>query len=188
MSGFIAVSVTLIGLTGVLFTLAIFIQMILSFPAMLSSNSQAYVHQQRKTYNISADQDATFLETTAEVDAEWEDEQQEQETAHTSVEIWIDSLDEATHSWDSDAEVPPRMSERGYPGARQAEPITRGRSLRRRRAIVSRRDLRPKNSQVLNDQREHDFEVEQSIGAENVSVSDRQKCSPGWRKSMRWTR
>lgn len=54
MSSVIAVSVSLVGLSAALFTLVIFIQMILSFPAMLSSNSQAYVQQQRKLHHIRA--------------------------------------------------------------------------------------------------------------------------------------
>lgn len=52
MSSVIAVSVSLLGLSLALFTLVIFIQMILSFPAMLSSNSQAYVQQHRKLHHI----------------------------------------------------------------------------------------------------------------------------------------
>ncbi|ROV97208.1 hypothetical protein VSDG_04795 [Cytospora chrysosperma] len=48
MSSVIAVCVSLIGLVCVSFIAVIFIQMILSFPAMLSSNSQAYIQQQRK--------------------------------------------------------------------------------------------------------------------------------------------
>lgn len=55
MSSIIAVSVSLLGLSLVLFTLAIFVQMVLSFPAMLSSNSQAYVQQQRKHHHIPRD-------------------------------------------------------------------------------------------------------------------------------------
>lgn len=54
MSSVIAVSVSLLGLSLALFTLIIFIQMILSFPAMLSSNSQTYVQQQRKYHHISS--------------------------------------------------------------------------------------------------------------------------------------
>lgn len=50
MSSVIAVSVSLLGLSLALFTLVIFIQMVLSFPAMLSSNSQAYVQQHRKLH------------------------------------------------------------------------------------------------------------------------------------------
>lgn len=57
MSSVIAVSVSLLGLSLALFTLVIFIQMILSFPAMLSSNSQAYVQQQRKFHHISSRHD-----------------------------------------------------------------------------------------------------------------------------------
>lgn len=73
MSSVIAVSVSLLGLSLALFTLIIFIQMILSFPAMLSSNSQAYVQQQRKLHHISSRHDL-YDETSPEELAEDNDE------------------------------------------------------------------------------------------------------------------
>lgn len=54
MSSIIAVSVSLIGLLAAVFTLVIFVELIVSFPAMLTSNSQAYVKQQRKTYTFGS--------------------------------------------------------------------------------------------------------------------------------------
>lgn len=82
MSSVIAVSVSLLGLLMALFTCIIFIQMILSFPAMLSSNSQAYVQQQRKLHHIPSGNDALLQDTAASswdehvVDDSWEDEEE----------------------------------------------------------------------------------------------------------------
>lgn len=187
MSGFIAVSVSLIGLLGVLFTLAIFIQMILSFPAMLSSNSQTYVQQQRKIYNISAG--PGFEDNEADADAELQYEYAT-EKADDSVERWIDVVDEVTN--DSGSGLGKTQSSQGRRrslGARRTEPITRGRPLRRRRRTTTARPgLRAKNAWRLDDQSDCDFETEQVHEAAWQPNHDRQHCNPGWRKSMEWTR
>ncbi|KAJ4414704.1 hypothetical protein N0V82_007755 [Gnomoniopsis sp. IMI 355080] len=179
MSGFIAVSVSLIGLSGVLFTLAIFVQMILSFPAMLSSNSQTYVQQQRKTYHISASLEPEFEEMEMNVDAELEYEQ-EQEEYDDSVERWIDVVDEAMTNFSPSSEITQRSQRRRSVGSQRAEPITRGRPRRRRRrAGTIRPALRSKPSTwQSNDQKDYGFEVEQ------VPTQDRRHCNPAWRNRM----
>lgn len=78
MSSVIAVSVSLLGLSLALFTFIIFIQMILSFPDMLSSNSQAYVQQQRKLHHIRSGNDLYYdMASSSEelADDSWEDEE-----------------------------------------------------------------------------------------------------------------
>lgn len=197
MSGFIAVSVSLIGLSGVLFTMAIFIQMILSFPAMLSSNSQTYVQQQRKTYNISAslgfeeiemDVDAE-LEDEYEYEYEYEQEEEEQENLNDSVGKWIDVVDEAMNSSNAKSETTKTTQGRTYRGAMRAESqITRGRPLRRgrrRTATTTRPGLYPKNTwRLLDDQSDYDVETDGAHETEGVPTHDRQHCHPTWRKTM----
>lgn len=179
MSGFIAVSVSLIGLFGVLFTLAIFIQMILSFPVMLSSNSQTYVQQQRKTYHISASHEPEFEDVEDEdVDAELEYEQ-EQEEVDDSVEKWIDVVDEAMSNSSLNPDVTQKSQGRRARGAIRMEPITRGRPRTRRwRTATTRPALRSKNTWQSDDQSDYDFETEQ------VPTHDKQHCHPAWRNSM----
>lgn len=186
MSGIIAVSVSLIGLTGVLFTLGILVQMILSFPAMLSSNSQAYVHQQRKTYTLGAKEEAQPLHITVGVEAEWEYELEE-EQFDISVEKWIDSVVEATNGLDSEAESVKAAQRRINMGARQPEHVTRGRPLRRkRRTVVTRQGLRPNQTSGV-DHPSDDHEYDADAGA-HQPTDDRHLCSPGWRESIKWTR
>lgn len=165
-SGFIAVSVSLIGLTGVLFTLAIFIQMIVSFPDMLSSNSQAYVHQQRKTYIISRDQEPESLDLTVEAEAEWEDEQ-DQGRIENMVERWIELVDEATKD-DSFEAGPTEKTQGGRQLASRGVEPRRGRSLGRQRRTAFAKP-------ALDNQSDYDLDTEP-------------KCSPAWQKSMKWTR
>lgn len=111
----IAVSVSLIGLSAVVFTLAILVELIVSFPQMLSSNSQAYVHQQRKLYNISGAPDPRTETTTEGLRQEQEDK---------SGDRWID-VDEQTSGGIS---TTPRSTALR---ARRKESMSRGRTLKR---------------------------------------------------------
>lgn len=192
MSGFIAVSVSLIGLSGVLFTLAIFIQMILSFPAMLSSNSQTYVQQQRKAYTICPAPVPEEFEM--EVDAELEDEPETEleleldKVYDDSVERWIDVVDEA-RNMSCVKPAPTQISQRRPIVSTRAGPITRGRSWRRRRRTTGTTTrpggLRLKNtSWRCDEQRDYDFETDNAYETEDMPSHERQRCNPAWRNSM----
>lgn len=185
MSGFIAVSVSLIGLSGVLFTLAIFIQMILSFPAMLSSNSQTYVQQQRKAYTISPAPVPEEFEVDEEL--EYDEPETELDEAHDdSVERWIDVVDEAMNI-SSVKPATTQISRRISIGSTRAEPITRGRSWRRRRrtGTTTRPGLRSKNTSWGRDeQSDYHHETENAYETEDMPSHERQRCNPAWRNSM----
>lgn len=184
-SGFIAVSVCLIGLMGAVFTLAIFIQMIVSFPDMLSSNSQAYVHQQRKTYTLNQDQEPDHVEVTAEAEAEWEheyDQEQEQEQERkweqdhvlSMVGKWVALVDEATKGGNSEAEHPNGTQSSWQLRSQQVEPI-RGRPLRRRTTAFAKHEIRSNDTALIDEQSDHDLDAAHT-------------CSPAsrWQKSMKW--
>lgn len=181
MSSVIAVCVSFIGLVCVSFIAVIFIQMILSFPAMLSSNSQAYIQQQRKYHHIPSPEaldlsqfaispiDGAETETEAETEAETEPEW----AADDAVDRWIDDVDEQTSDCGSEVNHIPMY--RTACLARGLEPITRGRPLRRqRRRHTSRAMFRIKDDD--NDSRSRDpFD------------RTRPHCGQGWR-SVEWTR
>lgn len=208
MSGFIAVSVSLIGLSGVLFTLAIFIQMILSFPAMLSSNSQTYVQQQRKVYTIGPApvfeefDEELQIGVDADEELECDDEPEtdmELDEVDDSVERWIEVVDEAMNMSGAKPATTTRQISQGRKstvGTLRAEPITRGRSRRRSRSwrTGTTRPRLPhsnnKNTWRLDEQTDDDyyyycFETEDAHETENVlSYGERRHWNPAWRNSM----
>lgn len=190
MSGFIAVSVSLIGLSGVLFTLAIFIQMILSFPAMLSSNSQSYVQQQRKAYTISAAPVPEELELDEEL--EYDEPETELDEVHDdSVERWIDVVDEAMNNISSVKSASTtqisQQRRKSIVGATRAKPITRGRARRRRSraGTTTRPGLRSKTTSWRRyEQSDCEFETENAYDTENMPFHERQHCNPAWRNTL----
>lgn len=166
-SSVIAVSVSLIGLLGVVFTLAILVQMLLSFPAMLSSNSQAYIRQQRKLYNIGSNYEAAWGEGEVE----------EVDGCRAVEDSWVDMVDE-DNSFPSDACTEPvgAAGKRTHAGARRPESMTRGRTLRRsRRRHSTRTVMRVQDARRMHREAGHEHEDE------------RQECSVRWR-SMEWSR
>ncbi|KUI57576.1 hypothetical protein VP1G_04841 [Cytospora mali] len=177
MSSVIAVCVSFIGLALILINAVIFIQMILSFPAMLSSNSQAYVQQQRKYHHIPSPEafDSSYLATSTieGAEAETETEQEQEWVADESVDRWIDEVDDQTNDCSSEVELTPRHRAPGL--ARGLEPITRGRPLRRqRRRHTSRAVFRFKDDHGCH-------EDDQDI------TRGRPHCVRGWR-SVEWTK
>lgn len=191
MSGFIAVSVSLIGLSGVLFTLAIFIQMILSFPAMLSSNSQTYVQQQRKAYTIRPAPVPEECEVEVDAELEYDEPETELEEVDDSVERWIDVVDEAMNVSSIKSPTTTQMSRQGRKsaiGTISARPVTRGRSRRRRRrtGTATRLGLRSKDTTWRRDeQSDYDYETENAYETENTPSHQRQQhCNPAWRNSL----
>lgn len=183
MSSVIAVCVSLIGLLGVVFTVGIFVQMLLSFPAMLSSNSRAYVQQQRKLYNISPSPSHELL-------LEEEDFGQAVD-AVVAEDSWVDLVDEDTSSFASDAESMEPAAKRAHAGARRLEPITRGRTLRRaRRRHSTRTVIRVHDARLLHQddhQQSHDANTCRDTAMSGREASGRQDCLPGWR-TMEWSR
>lgn len=168
MSSAIAVGVSLIGLLGVVFTLGIFVQMLLSFPAMLSSNSQTYVQQQRKLYNISSNYEAAPVhEEIEEVDG------------RTIEDSWVDMVDEDASNLLSDAESMGAAARRSHVVLRRQESMTRGRTLKRSRrrhsATTWRTVMRVQDARRMHHAASHDEE------------DGKQECSVGWR-SMEWSR
>ncbi|KAF3762666.1 hypothetical protein M406DRAFT_333038 [Cryphonectria parasitica EP155] len=123
MSSIIAVSVSLIGLSAVVFTLAIFVELIVSFPAMLTSNSQAYVQQQRKVYNISSSSGSQDAAVALELD-QGDDE---------DADRWIDVADEEPGAHSRKTDVVTRGTRGGFSTTawRREQTVTRGRTLRR---------------------------------------------------------
>lgn len=174
MSSMIAVCVSFIGLALILINAVIFIQMILSFPAMLSSNSQDYVQQQRKYHHIPPPEVLDYLATSVTDGAEAEAEpDQEEWEADESVDRWIDDVDEQTNDCSSKVQhIPTRH--RTATLVRGLEPVTRGRPLRRqRRRHVSRTIFRVKDDSDLD--RHED------------SHRARPECIKGWR-TVEWSR
>lgn len=134
MSSIIAVCVSFIGLAVVLINAVIFLQMILSFPAMMSSNSQSYIQQQRRHHHIPSPEvfDPSHLATPAtdDTDVEIETETEQAWVADGSVDRWLEDVDEQTDDCGPEARQAPRHGPVNL--ARGPEPITRGRSLRRK--------------------------------------------------------
>ncbi|KAJ0108448.1 hypothetical protein J7T55_002052 [Diaporthe amygdali] len=193
MSSFIAVCVTFAGLALIIVNVAIFLQMLLSFPAMLSSNSQAYVQQQRKLHHIPSspeDMNASYgapLHVEV-VDVDAEDEQEWETTGRWADDVEEDQADDCS----SEAFVTPRT----VPATvRRSDSMTRGRPLRRqRRRYIARTVLRVKD---IGRVRDSDYESEFSEtelrarggGARSRSCAGRagRDCRGGWR-GMDWTR
>lgn len=192
MSSIIAVCVSFIGLALVLINAVIFIQMILSFPAMLSSNSQDYIQQQRKYHHIPSSPspldalDSSYLVTSAddggaeaEAEAEVETEAEQEWAADESVVgRWIDDVDEQTN--DSSSEVyhaPARQRTTNL--SRGVEPMTRGRPLRRqRRRHATRAMFR------IKDDLDQDDTEDDCYTTRGRTTS---RCAKGWR-SVEWAR
>lgn len=196
MSSVIAVCVSFIGFASIIAVLVVFIQMILSFPAMLSSNSQTYIQQQRHHHQIplpddvfdpgypatsaidGADVDDVDVdvdvdgETETETEADWTEPEW---TADEAVDRWIDDVDEQTSDCSSAAGSHVPVYYKTACLARGIEPITRGRPLRRgqRGKHVSRAVLRLRD----------DFE---SRSRDRVDGT-RPACAPSWR-NVEWAR
>ncbi|PSR86957.1 hypothetical protein BD289DRAFT_482386 [Coniella lustricola] len=151
MSSILAVSVSLIGLLGAVFTLAIFVELVVSFPAMLTSNSQTYVHQQRNTYTFSSNAEPTLPQQHQQAqqlpphqeqqepeDEDWERWHDEDTAAWVDEHTYLDpdaafavannsSTDQSMSCQTTNAVATtlPRRRELAM------EPVTRGRTLRR---------------------------------------------------------
>lgn len=211
MSSVIAVCVSLLGLSLALFTLAILIQMVLSFPAMLSSHSQAYIQQQRKLYHISSGQHATSsegaeaeqLEMDGLDDEDEKDDVDNHKNNHNKnknknknnsvVDRWIDVMDEATDDCSSDGD-------RGFVNGTIYEPITRGRTLRRQmredtpRGVYRVADYRQFDHDGDSDMRYYEYDVnrmdarvlEEPVRTDGF-VRESQSCTPRWR-NIEWTK
>lgn len=179
MSSVIAVAVTLIGLLGAVFTLGIFIQMLLSFPTMLSSNSRAYVQQRRKLYNISPVQEVVPAEDGPEgedIDDSWVDDTIEEDMSQLRLYV------ESTRT----------TAKKPHVQIRRMEPMTRGRTLRRSRRRQSMRTvLRVQKTGATDDDVDYDHEDQPDsehtdvVGPERAT-GGKQECSH-WR-SMEWAR
>lgn len=194
MSSFIAVCVTFLGLTLIVVNVAVFLQMLLSFPAMLSSNSQAYVQQQRKLHHIPSsreDLDESYAIAAEEEEEEDNEEDQEWETTGK----WADEAEEVedveeqyqADDCSSEAFVTPRVVVTAP--ARRPDSMTRGRPLRRqRRRNIARTMLRVKDiGRVRDSDYESEFsETEWRPTAAGARSRDR-ACRGGWR-GMDWTR
>lgn len=178
MSSVIAVAVTLIGLSGAVFTLAIFVQMLLSFPTMLSSNSRAYVQQQRKLYHISPAQDLV----PDEDGPEGEDVE----------DSWVDDVtEENTSQLRSNVESARTTTRKPHVGIRRTEPMTRGRTLRRSRRRQSMRTVvRTQETGAIGAEVAYDHEASDlehaDMAAPLRAAGGKQECRH-W-KSMEWAR
>lgn len=197
MSSFIAVCVTLLGLTLIIVNVAVFLQMLLSFPAMLSSNSHAYVQQQRKLHHIPSYREDLDESYAATADAEDEDAEEDQEwetTARWANEVAVEEEEEQYQAdgCSSKACVAPREV---VVTARRSDSMTRGRPLRRqRRRYITRTVLRAKD---IGRVRDNDYDSEYSEterrpiegGARSRDRAGRvgHDCRGGWR-GMDWTR
>lgn len=197
MSSFIAVCVTFLGLTLIIVNVAVFLQMLLSFPAMLSSNSQAYVQQQRKLHHIPSsreDLNESYAATPEADGADAEDDQEEWETTAR----WIDEVEaEEEEQEEEQADylipevcvTPPRAV---AAAARRSDSMTRGRPLRRqRRRHIARTVLRVKDlGRVLDSDYDSEYsETERRPIVAGARSRDRagHDCRGGWR-GMDWTR
>ncbi|ROW06365.1 hypothetical protein VPNG_07548 [Cytospora leucostoma] len=186
MSSIIAVCVSFIGLALVLINAVIFIQMILSFPAMMSSNSQSYIQQQRKHHHIPSPGvfDSSHLATSATYDADVETETEQAWVADESLDRWLEDLDEQTDDCGPEVQHVPRHSPVNV--ARGPEPITRGRSLRRKpRRHVPRTVFRVRDDFDLDLDEDSDH-VTSGMNGGHVDIIT-PTCVTGWR-SVEWTR
>lgn len=196
MSSFIAVCVTFLGLTLIIVNVAVFLQMLLSFPAMLSSNSQAYVQQQRKLHHIPSsreDLDESYaIEEDAEDDQEWETTARWADDVEVEAEEDEEEEQYQADDCSSEACVTPRVV---VTAARRSDSMTRGRPLRRqRRRYIARTVLRVKD---IGRVRDSDYDSEYSEterrviggGARSRDRAGRtgHDCRGGWR-GMDWTR
>ncbi|KAL1871890.1 hypothetical protein Daus18300_004523 [Diaporthe australafricana] len=196
MSSFIAVCVTFLGLTLIVVNIVVFLQMLLSFPAMLSSNSQAYVQQQRKLHHIPPSSEDIDTRSSAAQDAEGaeddaEDEQEEWETTGRWADETVEDEEEQYQADDCSSEACVAAAPRAAVAvARRSDSMTRGRPLRRqRRRYIARTVLRVKD---IGRVRDSDYDSEYSeterrvrAGAEARST-DRagragRDCRGGWR-------
>lgn len=200
MSSFIAVCVTFLGLTLIIVNVVVFLQMLLSFPAMLSSNSQAYVQQQRKLHHIPSSREDLDESYAATADAECEDGEDDQEwetTDRWADEAAVEEVEEDEEQYQADdcsSEV--CITPRIVPAAaRRSDSMTRGRPLRRqRRRVIARTMLRVKD---IGRVRDSDYDSEYSEtewrsiagGARSRDRAGRagRDCRGGWR-GMDWTR
>lgn len=199
MSSVIAVCVTFLGLTLIIINVAVFLQMLLSFPAMLSSNSQAYVQQQRKLHHIPSsreDLNESYAATPEADGADAEDDQEEWETTAR----WIDEVEAEDEDQEQEEEqtdylipevcvTPPRAV---AAAARRSDSMTRGRPLRRqRRRHIARTVLRVKDlGRVLDSDYDSEYsETERRPIVAGARSRDRagHDCRGGWR-GMDWTR
>ena len=196
MSSFIAVCVTFLGLTLIIVNVVVFLQMLLSFPAMLSSNSQAYVQQQRKLHHIPSsrqDLDESYAVDDGEDDQEWET------TGRWTDEVEVEEEEEdqeeqyQADNCSSEAFIAPKVVVTA--AARRSDSMTRGRPLRRqRRRYIARTVLRVKD---IGRVRDSDYDSEYSEterrpiggGARSRDRAGRagHDCRGGWR-GMDWTR
>lgn len=196
MSSFIAVCVTFLGLTLIIVNVAVFLQMLLSFPAMLSSNSQAYVQQQRKLHHIPSSRDDLNASYAVTEDADVADAEDDQEWETTG--RWLDEVEEEEQEEQEDQAddcrpevcVTPRAM---APAARRrSDSMTRGRPLRRqRRRCIARTVLRVKDiGRVLDSDYDSEYsEAERRPIAGGARSRDRagHDCRGGWR-GMDWAR
>lgn len=194
--------VTFLGLTLIIVNVVVFLQMLLSFPAMLSSNSQAYVQQQRKLHHIPSsreDLDGRYADTAdAEDDQEWEttgrwaDEADEaEEVEEVEVEEIEEDQEEQYQADDCSSEVcvTPRVV---VTAPRRSDSMTRGRPLRRqRRRYIARTVLRVKDiGRVLDSDYDSEYsETERRSIVGGARSRDRagHDCRGAWR-GMDWTR
>ncbi|KAG8164890.1 hypothetical protein KVR01_005165 [Diaporthe batatas] len=200
MSSFIAVCVTFLGLTLIIVNVAVFLQMLLSFPAMLSSNSQAYVQQQRKLHHIPSSRED--LDEDYAVAAEEEDEEDDDDQEWETTGRWADEAEDVEEQqyqaddFSPEAHVTPRVVVTAAT-ARRSDSMTRGRPLRRqRRRNIARTVLRVKD---IGRVRDSDYESEFSetewrpigVGARSRDRAGQagRDCRGGWtRRGMDWTR
>lgn len=196
MSSVIAVCVTFLGLTLIVVNVAVFLQMLLSFPAMLSSNSQAYVQQQRKLHHIPSyqeDLDGRYADAADDEAVDAEDDQEWETTGR-----WVDEVveeeeeeqqEEQADDCRSEVCVTPRVV---VTAPRRSDSMTRGRPLRRqRRRAIARTVLRVKDiGRVLDSDYDSEYsETERRPIVGGARSRDRagHDCRGGWR-GMDWTR
>lgn len=184
--------VTFLGLTLIIVNVAVFLQMLLSFPAMLSSNSQAYVQQQRKLHHIPSSQEglnASYAEVAdAEDDQEWET------TGRWVDEVEEEEEEEGQEDQADDCRPEVSVTPRAVAAAarRRSDSMTRGRPLRRqRRRYIARTVLRVKDiGRVLDSDYDSEYsEAERRPMVGGARSRDRagHDCRGGWR-GMDWTR
>lgn len=189
--------VTFLGLTLIIVNVVVFLQMLLSFPAMLSSNSQAYVQQQRKLHHIPSsreDLDARYADTPDAEGVDAEDDQEWETTARWADEVGEVEEEEEEEQYQADdcsseVCVTPRVV---VTAARRSDSMTRGRPLRRqRRRYIARTVLRVKDiGRVLDSDYDSEYsETERRPIMRGARSRDRagHDCRGGWR-GMDWTR
>ncbi|KKY34045.1 hypothetical protein UCDDA912_g05979 [Diaporthe ampelina] len=197
MSSFIAVCVTFLGLALIIVNVAVFLQMLLSFPAMLSSNSQAYVQQQRKLHHIPSSPEDLDGRHAAPPEADGADAEDEQEWETTGrwtdeVEVEVEEDEEEGLYQAEDCSSKVYVAPRAAAAAARSDSMTRGRPLRRqRRRYIARTVLRVKD---IGRVRDSDYDSEYSETERRPTVAGARSrdraghdCRGGWR-GMDWTR